>query len=349
MNSVNVFAAVSLSLTGSIIAYCYVQRRRKATWKAVGRLDEITIYPLKAGRAVSLEKAECTEFGLREVYDDDNANRFLLRDRYFIVYEEETKNRFSCKINPIITKICLNVKQGNVLRLTCPDFTDCEFESPSTTSNAVKSRVYIYINNESETVDCGDVPAKWLSQVILKKDSGVRLGYYDEQSIERRHDDRGMVAMYKSIFPKIKSDNLGAYAFLSSYLLINQASLDDLNSRLPPDEQPVKSTNFRTNLVISGIDPYEEDELRCIRIGNDAILKYIKFCTRCVVTTLNPDTGVFNPKCEPLETLRSYRMPVDDKINKLENWSPIFGVYFGLQRPGIIRKGDIVYVKEKHK
>ncbi|XP_022201863.2 mitochondrial amidoxime-reducing component 1 isoform X2 [Nilaparvata lugens] len=346
MNSVNVFAAVSLSVTGSIIVfYCYVQRKRRSTWKAVGRLDNITIYPLKAGRAVFLEEAECTEFGLREV---DNG-RFLLRDRYFIVYEEETKNRFSCKINPIITKIGLNVRRDNILKLTCPDFDDCEFKSPSATSNnSTKSKVLIYINNESETVDCGDVPAKWLSQVILKKDSGIRLGYYDEESIVRRPDDRGMVAMYKSIFPTIKSNNLGAYAFLSSYLLINQASLDDLNSRLPPDEQPVKATNFRTNLVISGIDPYEEDELRFIRIGNDVILKYIKFCTRCVVTTLNPDTGEFNRKCEPLETLRSYRMPVDDRVNKLENWSPIFGVYFGLHKPGIIRKGDIIYIKEKN-
>lgn len=86
-------------------------------------------------------------------------------------------------------------------------------------------------------------------------------------------------------------------------LLISEASLEDLNRRLAA---PVSMRRFRPNLVINGFGPYAEDNWRRIRIG-DVIFEGVKNCSRCVFTTINPDTGIEDPRLEPLRTLGLYR------------------------------------------
>jgi uncharacterized protein YcbX len=46
-----------------------------------------------------------------------------------------------------------------------------------------------------------------------------------------------------------------AYSDASPFLVLSEASLEDLNSRL---ERRVKATNFRPNIVISGCGVYAE-------------------------------------------------------------------------------------------
>jgi hypothetical protein len=84
-------------------------------------------------------------------------------------------------------------------------------------------------------------------------------------------------------------------------LVIGQSSLDDLNSRL---EQPVPMNRFRPNIVFTGGDPYEEDQWRKFRVGGNRFLG-VKPCGRCVLTTVDQDTGVAGK--EPLLTLSRYR------------------------------------------
>jgi uncharacterized protein YcbX len=97
----------------------------------------------------------------------------------------------------------------------------------------------------------------------------------------------------------------GAYtAFSDGYplLLLSEASLEDLNARLP---EPLPMDRFRPNLVVRGCAPYAEDGWRRIRIG--AIeLAVVKPCDRCVVTTIDQATGE-RSGTEPLRTLAGYR------------------------------------------
>ena len=117
-------------------------------------------------------------------------------------------------------------------------------------------------------------------------------------------------------------------------LLISEASLTDLNSRL---DQPVEMRRFRPNLVIDGERPYAEDDWRRIRVGA-VEFEGVKNCSRCVFTTIDPDTGEKSPDMEPLRTLSSYRR------------RPEGGVYFGQnlipRGAGVIRVGDSVTVLE---
>jgi uncharacterized protein YcbX len=117
-------------------------------------------------------------------------------------------------------------------------------------------------------------------------------------------------------------------------LVISEASLTDLNSRL---DQPVEMRRFRPNLVIDGDLPYAEDDWRRIRVG-EVEFEGVKNCSRCVFTTIDPDTGEKSPDMEPLRTLSNYRR------------RPEGGVYFGQnlipRGAGVIRVGDSVTVLE---
>ena len=91
------------------------------------------------------------------------------------------------------------------------------------------------------------------------------------------------------------------------FLLISQASLDDLNARL---DRPLPMLRFRPNLVIGGCAPYAEDDWRRIRIGA-LEFRVAKPCSRCVIPTIDYATGERGR--EPLQTLMTYRRR-DNKI-----------------------------------
>ncbi len=86
------------------------------------------------------------------------------------------------------------------------------------------------------------------------------------------------------------------------FLVISQASLDDLNSRLPA---PLPMNRFRPNIVVDGLPAYGEDDVHEFRNGPVA-LRVVKPCSRCAIPTTDQATGERTGE-EPLRTLRSYR------------------------------------------
>jgi uncharacterized protein YcbX len=98
-----------------------------------------------------------------------------------------------------------------------------------------------------------------------------------------------------------RSTDLVSFADGFPLLMFSEASLADLNSRLP---EPVTEDRFRPNLVVSGGEPFREDGWRRLRIG-DVDLKVAKPCSRCVITTVNQETAEGGE--EPLRTLSDYR------------------------------------------
>ncbi len=113
------------------------------------------------------------------------------------------------------------------------------------------------------------------------------------------------------------------------YLLISQASLDDLNSRL---QQPVLVDQFRPNIVVSGTAAYAEDTWTEIKIG-DVHFKVAKPCARCVVITINQRTA--KKAKEPLLTLANYRT---------QNSKVLFGQNLLALNNGVIKSTDKVEV-----
>ncbi|WP_089083690.1 MOSC domain-containing protein [Aquitalea magnusonii] len=110
----------------------------------------------------------------------------------------------------------------------------------------------------------------------------------------------------KSTRTLVHSDIPLSFADGYPYLLINQASLEALNQDLAT---PVGLRHFRPNLVVTDALPYEEDDWSVIRIG-EIEFEVAKPCTRCQMTTVNPDTGEFAEDNEPMRTLiRTRQLP----------------------------------------
>ena len=59
------------------------------------------------------------------------------------------------------------------------------------------------------------------------------------------------------------------------------------------------------------------------------------------MTTVDPDTGVIDRK-EPLETLKSYRL-CDPSEKSIYKSSPLFGIYYLVEKIGSLKVGDPVY------
>ena len=116
-------------------------------------------------------------------------------------------------------------------------------------------------------------------------------------------------------------------------LLTATASLAQLNARLP---RPVGMLNFRPNLVAETDTPFEEDRWGRIRVGQ-AEFDVAWACTRCVLTTIDPETATKDPDEEPIRTLKTFR------------WGPR-GVMFGQnlipRRLGPVSVGDPIYADE---
>jgi uncharacterized protein len=61
---------------------------------------------------------------------------------------------------------------------------------------------------------------------------------------------------------------------------------------------------FRPNVVVDGLDAFDEDHVDTLAIGG-TVLKMVKPCIRCEVTTIDQATAVAG--VEPLLTLSAYR------------------------------------------
>ncbi|SHJ04736.1 hypothetical protein SAMN02745146_2109 [Hymenobacter daecheongensis DSM 21074] len=123
----------------------------------------------------------------------------------------------------------------------------------------------------------------------------------------------------------------GDVSFADAYpfLVIGQASLDDLNTRLA---EPVPMNRFRPNLVFSGGTPYEEETWRDFAVAGQPFVG-VRPCGRCVVTTIDQHTA--QKSAEPLRTLATYRT----SGNKV-----MFGQNVTGPGRGIVRVGDAVTV-----
>ncbi|MBK6755824.1 MAG: MOSC domain-containing protein [Flavobacteriales bacterium] len=113
------------------------------------------------------------------------------------------------------------------------------------------------------------------------------------------------------------------------YLILSQASLDDLNARIRSSSD-LRMERFRPNLVIAGGEAYQEDGWKEITIGA-ARFALVKPCGRCVIPTTDQRTGERGK--EPTRTLASYRK----RGKRVE-----FGMNAMAESDGMVREGDAV-------
>ncbi len=156
----------------------------------------------------------------------------------------------------------------------------------------------------------------WFSQLLQQNVSLVKYDFNKPRATDLNYSKPSDIVSFADGFP---------------ILMISQRSLDDLNSRL---DEPVSMLNFRPNLVVDGYDAFAEDDWKTIQVGS-VVFDLVKACSRCVLTTVNPNTGVKSDKGQPLKTLSSYRRT---------KMGVVFGMNLIPRSSGIVRLGDVLKV-----
>ncbi|XP_053565339.1 mitochondrial amidoxime reducing component 2 isoform X1 [Bombina bombina] len=291
------------------------KKSKKRKLQKVGEVSQLFIHPIKSMRGVSLSEAECEEFGLK------NGN---LKDRHWLVVTE-SKVHVSARQEPRMVLISVSCNKDHLV-LNAPEMEDLKIPLILPKTNSVSiCKVW---GNEVPGRDCGEDASHWITN-FLKAKQVYRLMHFENKMKPRNP---------KNEYPTYTENDQVAYPDLSPLLLLSEASLDDLNTKL---QKKVTIRHFRPNIVITGCSAFEEDSWKEMQIGNHVTLKQVMPCPRCILTTVDPDTGVIDMK-EPLETLRSYRL-CDTADKEVYKDSPLFGHFLRIEKNGKIKVGDPVY------
>ncbi|XP_075386587.1 mitochondrial amidoxime reducing component 2 [Tenrec ecaudatus] len=301
-------AAVALGA----VAWRRARPRRRRRLQQVGTVSQLWIYPVKSCKGVLVDTAECTAMGLRSGH---------LRDRFWLVVKEDG-HMVTARQEPRLVLVSITY-ENNCLILKAPGMDQLVLATKLPSSNSIQDcRVF---GLDIQGRDCGDEAAQWFSNFL--KTEPYRLVQFETKMKGRTSE---------KIFPSIQNYEV-AYPDCSPVLIFSEASLADLNTRL---EKKAKVEHFRPNILVTGCDAFEEDAWDELLIGN-VELKKVLACPRCLLTTVDPDTGVMDRK-EPLETLKTYRL-CDPSEKHLYKSSPLFGVYYLVEKIGSLKVGDPVY------
>uniref|UniRef100_A0A8B9S8X8 Mitochondrial amidoxime reducing component 2 n=1 Tax=Apteryx owenii TaxID=8824 RepID=A0A8B9S8X8_APTOW len=243
--------------------------------------------------------------------------------RRFWLVTKEDGHMVTARQEPRLVLISVGCENG-YLTLNAPEMKKLCFPVNLPRKNPVQNCRVFGLNIQGR--DCGDEAAQWITTFLNTEP--YRLVHFEPSMVPRKSKD---------IINLFRTTDEVAYPDCSPVLILTEASLEDLNTRL---EKKVKIENFRPNILVTGCSAYEEDSWEEILIG-DVEMKGTVSCARCILTTVNPDTGVLDRK-EPLETLKSYRL-CDPSQQHLYKSSPLFGRYFAVDKTGTIQVGDPVY------
>lgn len=243
-------------------------------------LSELTFYPIKSCAGIALREATLTRAGLmtESIYDRewmlvDASGRFL-----------------SQRAHPRMALITPRLK-AQTLELRAPGMLRLEIELGLPDPELAPTLTVQVWDEQLKAYDCDELTAAWFSNAV-----GVAC------RLVRFHPDARRLASARWT-GAVQAPTLFSDGF--PLLAIGSASLADLNRKLLAAGRAALPMNrFRPNLVIDGIEAFEEDYAAALRLG-ESVLKPVKPCSRCNIPAVDQASGVPGP--DPLEILQTYR------------------------------------------
>ncbi len=237
-------------------------------------LSEIIIYPVKSMRGINLLYSDITSMGPH------------LDRRWMLI--DDSGTMLTARKHPKIATVQPAISPQGMLTLLLPNGESRDVPLARDAMPRVTAKVW---DDEVQATHLDPQIDQWLSDYL---GHGCRLVWFPE------HETRQVDPHYA------KPGDQTGFSDGFPLLLISEASLQALNDRLADQgEPPVPMKRFRPNLVVRGCDAFAEDRWKAIRIG-DVTFEVVKPCSRCIMTTVNPDTGE-RESAEPLRTLMSFR------------------------------------------
>jgi len=258
-------------------------------------LSDIQIYPVKSTAGQARTSAQVADRGLAD-------------DRRWMVVDP-AGHFLTGRELPRLTLIRATLAPHSLL-LAAAGMTTLTVPVPNTSAPLRQCRIW---KDRLPAHDAGAPAARWLSRFLDRDCRLVHMADEHRRPVAPGYSKPGDIVSFADGFP---------------LMLIGAASLADLNTRL---EQPVSMAHFRPNLVTAGSEAFAEDNWRRIRIG---VLEFdlVKPCSRCIFTTIDPQSAQPDPNGEPLKTLASYRRDQRGRV--------MFGVNLIARGSGQLHRGD---------
>jgi uncharacterized protein len=226
------------------------------------------VYPLKSARGIACSSVKVAATGFE--FD----RQWMLIDARGAFLSQRTHPQLA-RIEPVLGPVGLQLRAPSISALDIPY---------AASGPEIPVRVH---GDPCVGVDQGKEAGDWATEVVGQTARLVRVPAMNERMANP--DFSGSVA--------------APVGFADSFplLICNQASLDDLNTRLP---EPIPMSRFRPNIVLTGLDPWAEDHIDTVQLGS-LTLQLVKPCTRCVIPSIDQDTG--RSSTDPTPALKSFR------------------------------------------
>jgi uncharacterized protein len=275
-------------------------------------IHSLHIYPVKSCRGIDLPRVEVLAHGLA------HDREWMIVDRHgeFLTQREIPS---LARITTGLTSTHLYLSVYGRGGVSIPLAHDA-------TRPAIAVKCWGY---EGMALDCGVQAADWLSELL---EQPVRLVRFARE--ERRWCNPDWVGQA----PLGKQAERAHTLFSDGYcvLVLGMASVADLSQRMGQD---VTLDRFRANVIIQGLEPYDEDFVSELstRMADTAALKLVKLCPRCSVPSVDQQSGEITA-LDPTAALTQYR------FNR-EVGGAVLGNNAVVQRNGWLERGAELVVQ----
>ncbi len=244
------------------------------------RIVSLHLHPIKSCAGIAVESALLVDTGLD-------------LDRAFMVVDGQGQMRTQRQL-PRMALIGITLRSDDMV-LRAPGMLTLHVRLDRVEA---PTRVQVW-RDIVKAFDMGDLAAQWFSDFLGQS---LRLVRFDPD--EQRLAD-----------PNWAGDIHSPTSFVDAFplLVCGSASLADLNARIESvgaagERMAVAMQRFRPNLVLDGLQPFDEDNLRELTITTDegaVRLRLVKPCVRCGIPDVDPTTAAVGH--EPGATLARFR------------------------------------------
>lgn len=236
------------------------------------RITALYSYPIKSCAAMVLTRSAISPAG-------------LAWDRQWVMVDEDG-NKMTQRTIPRMALI-QPVIVAQQMRLQAPGMPDFELSLEAVEQPAIVD-VQIWAD-WTRGQDEGDAVAHWLGSFLGMSCRLLRVHPTAHRAVSatwsRKWADRsGESAQFLQ---------QGRFGFADGFpfLICNESSLDELNTEIRAQQgSEIRINRFRPNIVVQGLDAYEEDYVQSLQGGGHYFAR-LKNCTRCPMPNVNPETA----------------------------------------------------------
>ncbi len=213
----------------------------------------------------------------------------LENDRHLVALDANGHFLTARKHTTLLQLSC--IKNNDGWQIEHPNHTDTCQINQNTLHSTIKGQVW---NDDIQALDAGDEAAAWLSEIMQLE---TRIAIWQKKA---RHSEKYQLETHFSD---------------AAPILIASESSTEQACQWGSISTDIR--RFRPNIVLTGSAPFAEDAWQQLRIGNLDI-KVLDACSRCILTTVDPDTSIRHPDRQPMKALMEH--------HSNQKGQPLFGM-----------------------